>query len=219
MIKAVIFDLDGVILDSEPIMDLILIQFFDEMKIKFNADIIKNFRGGSSEAFWKELKKIYSLPNTVGYYVEERLDRTIKYYKQNGIKPIEGVTLLIEAFKKNKLRIALATSAAHERMQVSLNLLDLERHFEVIVSSKFVMNTKPDPEIYIYTCKSLKLNPENCLVIEDSKNGVTAAKKAGMLCVGFDQKGDQDLSKADIIVHDFKENSRNIIFEFFKLDI
>ncbi len=219
MIKAVIFDMDGVIVDSEPIMDIILIQFFEEMKIKFDKGIAKDFRGGSSEAFWGELKRIYSLPDSVDYYVNERLKRTIEYYKNNGIKLIDNVTNLIEEFRSQNLKIALATSAAHERMQVTVDLLNLEKYFEVIVTSKFIKNAKPDPEIFLYACNSLNAEPDNCLVIEDSRNGIIAAKKAGMFCVGFDQRGDQNLSNADIVVSDFKENSRNKIFEFFKLEM
>lgn len=219
MIKAVIFDMDGVIVDSEPIMDTVLIQFFDEMNIKFDKGIAKDFRGGSSEAFWGELKKIYSLPASVDYYVKERLKRTIQYYKQNGIKLIDNVIHLIEEFKALNLKIALATSAAHERTQVTLDLLNLEKYFEVIVTSKFIKNAKPDPEIFLYASKSLNVTPESCLVIEDSGNGIIAAIKAGMFCVGFDQHGDQDLSKADLVVKDFNEISRDKIFEFIGLDI
>ncbi len=218
MLKAVIFDMDGVIVDSEPIMDIVLIQFFNEMKIKFDKDIVKNFRGGSSEAFWGELKRIYSLPGPVDYYVKERLKRTIQYYKTNGLLLIDNVINLIEEIKTLKLKIALATSAAHERMEVTLDILKLEKYFDVIVTSRFIKNAKPDPEIFIKACESLNVNPESCLVIEDSENGVIAAKKAGMFCVGFDQYGDQDLAKADIIVNDFTEYSRNKIFEFFGLN-
>ncbi len=219
MIKAVIFDMDGVIVDSEPIMDIVLIQFFDEMNTEFDKNIAKDFRGGSSEAFWGELKRIYSLPESVNYYVNERLKRTIEYYKNNGVKLIDNVIDLIEEFKSINLKIALATSAAHERMQVTLDILNLEKYFDILVSSRFIKNAKPDPEIFLYACNSLNILPDSCVVIEDSGNGIAAAKKAGMFCVGFDMYGDQDLSGADIVVQDFKENSRKNIFEFFGLDI
>ncbi len=219
MIKAVIFDMDGVIVDSEPIMDIVLIQFFDEMNIEFDKNIVKDFRGGSSEAFWGELKRIYSLPGPVEYYVDERLKRTIEYYRKHGIKLIDNVINLIEEFKNLDLKIALATSAAHERTQVTLDLLNLEKYFDVVVTSRFIKNAKPDPEIFLYASNSLNILPDSCMVIEDSGNGIAAAKKAGMFCVGFDQYGDQDLSKADIVVQDFKENSRKNIFEFFGLNM
>lgn len=218
MIKAVIFDMDGVIVDSEPIMDIVLIQFFEEMNIKFDKDIAKDFRGGSSEAFWGELKRIYSLPESVDHYVNERLKRTIEYYKKNGVKLIDNVIILIEVFRSLNIKIALATSAAHERMQVTLDLLNLEKYFDVIVTSKFINNAKPDPEIFLYACNLLNTEPDNCLVIEDSRNGIIAAKKAGMFSVGFDRAGEQDLSYADIVVNDFKENSRNKLFEFFRIN-
>lgn len=219
MIKAVIFDMDGVIVDSEPIMDIVLIQFFDEMNIEFDKNIAKDFRGSSSEAFWGELKRIYSLPEPVDYYVNERLKRTIEYYKNNGIKLIDNVSDLIEEFKTLNLKIALATSAAHERMQVTPDILNLEKYFDVLVSSRFIKNAKPDPEIFLYASNSLNVLPDSCMVIEDSENGIAAAKKAGMFCVGFDQYGDQILSKADLVVKDFKEISRDNIFEFFGLNI
>lgn len=217
MIKAVIFDMDGVIVDSEPIMDIVLIQFFEDMNINFDKNIAKDFRGGSSEAFWAELKRTYSLPHPVDYYVNERLKRTIEYYRKNGIRLIENVINLIEEFGNLNLKIALATSAAHERMQVTLELLSLEKYFDVIVTSKFIKNAKPDPEIFLYACRSLNLKPDNCIVIEDSSNGIIAAKKAGMYTVGFDQHGEQDFSNADMIVNDFNENSRKNIFEFFEI--
>jgi HAD superfamily hydrolase (TIGR01509 family) len=207
--------MDGVIVDSEPIMDIVLIQFFKEMNIKFDKDIAKDFRGGSSEAFWGELKRIYSLPESVGHYVNERLKRTIEYYKKNGVRLIDNVINLIEEFRSLNIKIALATSAAHERMQVTLDLLNLEKYFDVIVTSKFINNAKPDPEIFLYACNLLNIEPKNCLVIEDSRNGIIAAKKAGMFSVGFDRAGEQDLSYADMVVNDFKENSRKNIFEFF----
>jgi len=219
MIKAVIFDMDGVIVDSEPIMDIVLIQFFDEMNIEFDKNIAKDFRGGSSKAFWGELKRIYSLPESVDYYVNERLKRTIEYYKANGLKLIDNVINLIEEFKSINLKIALATSAAHERMQVTFELLNLEKYFDEIVTSRFIKNAKPDPEIFLYASKSLNVTPESCLVIEDSRNGIFAAQKAGMFSVGFDKAGEQDLSNADIIVNDFKENSRNKIFDFVGINI
>ncbi len=219
MIKAVIFDMDGVIVDSEPIMDIVLTLFFKDMNIEFDIDIAKEYRGGSSEAFWGELKRVYSLPRSVDYYVEERLKRTIDYYRQNGVKLIENVIDLIEELRTLNLKIALATSAAHERMKVTMELLNLEKYFDVVVTSRFIKKAKPDPEIFLYACDSLNTEPQNCLVIEDSRNGITAAKKAGMNCIGFDKTGEQDLTIADLVIHDFSEKSRKYIYDHYKLNM
>lgn len=124
---------------------------------------------------------------------------------QTDEKLIDGVLFLLEGLKEAGFPIALASSASKENIQAVLKLFYIENFFQVIVSGNQVEKPKPSPDIFIYAASLLKVNPSDCIVIEDSNNGVKAAKTAGMRCIAFKNPntGVQDLSIADTIVDNF----------------
>ena len=132
---------------------------------------------------------------------------------------MEDFTKVIDEIKTRKIPIALASSSLREWIEIVLNRFDLNPFFDVIVSAEDIdAPGKPAPDIYLYTAKKLGLLPGECLVIEDSYHGVTAAKSAGMFCIGFRNgfNEKQDLSSADFIANGYKELENDKFFNLFK---
>lgn len=123
---------------------------------------------------------------------------------------------MFQLLKKNKIKVALASGSQKRFIDFILSKLPIV--FDVVVSYEDVFSSKPDPAIFLTASQKLKIEPRNCLVIEDAHNGVIAAKKAGMKCVGLINKnsGKQDLSEADLIIHKLNELNFNKLQELFK---
>ena len=128
-------------------------------------------------------------------------------------QPIEGIRDLINDIHNN-YNVTIASSSSRKIIETVLKKFNLERFFTAIVSGAELTNSKPHPEIFQTAAKLSGVKPENCLVIEDSHNGVVAAKKAKMYCLAFanPNSGKQDLSLADFVIHEFNvRNFSNII--------
>ncbi len=206
MIKAVIFDMDGVIIDSEPIYHRVEKILFNRLGIKISEDEHYSFVGMSMDMIWEKI-----LRNNKLKYKKEEL---IKLHKDNMISsfqneekltPLPNLVEFIERLIDNNFKIALASSSPRILIDIILKKLEIKNFFEVIISGEDVENGKPFPDIFLLTAKHLGCKPSECLVIEDSKNGVSAAKKAHMKCIGFknSNSGKQDLSFADMIIDNF----------------
>lgn len=207
MIKAVIFDMDGVIVDSEPIhfeSDQLTLKHFG---IEASHEELNQYVGVSNPVMWAEMKEKYNLAE----YVETLLEKQ-SYYKNYlfGIKklePIAGIPDLLAEIKNAGAKLGLASSSNRDFIEMVLMNLGIMDYFDMIVSGDEVKKSKPDPEIFLKAAGNLKVNPEDCLVIEDSRHGVKAAILAGMKCIGFHNpnSGAQDLSLADTVVHSITE--------------
>ena len=207
MVEAVIFDMDGVIVDSEPIhfeSDKMTMNHYDKV---ISDEELNNYVGISNPVMWAELHDKYELIASV----EELLEKQLFYKKHlignTKLEPIEGIRQLLDEIKSCGIRIGLASSSSKEFINFILNNIGLKEYFEVIVSGEDVKRGKPSPDIFLKTAELLKVEPLNCLVIEDSGHGVKAAKLAQMKCIGFNNpnSGKQDLSLADAIVNSIVE--------------
>ena len=206
MIKTVIFDMDGVLIDSEPIHLETQHQLFELYGVQLLPGEYEAFIGRSSKNMWQELIERFSLPVTV----EEVLDKDRSLYharlhQETGLLPIEGVRDLIEDLDANQMKLAIASSSSMESIELVLDLLRLSEFFTHRVSGADLQYSKPHPEIFQVTAEITNTRNQHCLVIEDSNHGVSAAKRAEMTCIGFQNpnSGNQDLSGADLIVQDF----------------
>ena len=154
------------------------------------------------------LKEKYQLAEEVTALVEEYEEKCSAYLTESKTeKPILGVDVLVKNLYQNNIRLALASSSPKKNIKLVLEMFGLAPYFEVVVSGQEVVNSKPSPDIFLRAAKLLNLLPEECLVFEDSKNGVAAAKEAGMKCIAFynPNSGKQDLSRADHIIESFAE--------------
>jgi len=206
MIKAIIFDMDGVIIDSEKIWHTCEKKYLK----KFIPSISKEFQ---TEIIGRSIFGIYDL--MCNFFPKEMKNVSREYflkeYEKFGVKNIyqktnliTGIKELLEKLQKKK-RLALASSSPLLWINTTLNRHNLHDFFPIITSGCAVKKAKPNPEIFLTTAKKLKVEPKKCLVIEDSKNGVLAGKSAGMTVFGFRNgfNDEQDLSFSDEIITGF----------------
>ncbi|HLV10072.1 MAG TPA: HAD family phosphatase [Halanaerobiales bacterium] len=205
-LKAVIFDMDGVIIDSEPIHQMVNKSIFSTLGINISAEEYNSFIGLSNTEMWTYLKEKYDFKEDVKELKARQLKGNLQYLNNNSEKMVHGIKKLLDLFSKHNLNLAVASSSPLEYINNVLINLDINDYFEIRVSGEAFEKGKPFPDIFIYTAKLLKVMPEECVIIEDSENGVLAAKEAGIRVVGYKNKnsGKQDLSAADLIVNSLK---------------
>jgi HAD superfamily hydrolase (TIGR01509 family) len=204
MLRAVIFDMDGVIVDSEPHYFQIDGQVFREMGIAVSESEWHSFVGITAERMWSLIRERHRLREPLEELIERDRARRISYFSAlPGLVPIEGIPALLESLKSAGIRIALASSSPAELIGIILTRLGLAAFFEHAIDGDSVAAGKPAPDIFLRAAAMLQVDPGECLVIEDSMNGVRAAAAAGMKCVGFRGTGGQSLLGADLLVDGF----------------
>lgn len=208
-VKGVIFDMDGVIIDSEPVHYKVGQLLFRELGIEIPDSMLSTFVGLSDRHTWSRIKASHRLRESVEYLVAR--DRSMylevlsELLRKHEIGPIAGVSDLIRNLCGNSIRLALASSSSLEVIQKVLSSFEISQYFTAIVSGDEVERGKPAPEIFLTSCEVLGLPVEDCVVIEDSRNGIEASVSAGIRCIGFRNRGsrEQDLSKADAVIESF----------------
>jgi len=204
--------MDGVIVDTEPVHRYAYYQHFDELNIQVAETIFTTFTGYSTRNTYQKLKDLFPIDAEVEDLIQRK--RTLfndAFDRKEDLYLIEGVEPLIQDLHRNGMQLIVASSAAKVTIERVFNRFDLHRYFTHIVSGEDFPNSKPHPAIFEYAV-SLSTKPkENCIVIEDSTNGIKAAKAAGIFCVGYKSENSklQDLSLADVIVESFN----NLNFE------
>lgn len=217
MNKVVIFDMDGVVVDTEPTYREINSKLYKELNVNITLEEQFSFVGNGSRIIWTKIKDKGSLTQSVEELMEMSKSRKYEYLSKSDSKiiPIEGIEKLLLTLKANEFVIAMASSSPRKNIEVILQKVKLINYFQYIVSGEDVEKGKPNPDIFLKAAEKFKANACDCTVIEDSNNGITGAKAAGMKCVGFRNlnSGNQDISKADIILEAFDEDGINKIIE------
>ncbi len=214
MLRAVIFDMDGVIIDSQPFHFAVEEKMCRELGIAVSLEESHSFVGMAGAKVWSYLKTKFVLPQSIDELLAYENKARVAYFSSlENVQPIPGVVELLKELKQHNMKTALASSSSAEVIEIFLTKLGLKDFFQHITSGEAVENGKPDPDIFLHTAKALGENPADCLVIEDSANGVTAAKRAGMKVIGFKNpnSGDQDLSLADMVIDDFRRADFQLI--------
>lgn len=206
--RAVIFDMDGVLIDTEPLSDQHTIKFLNKLDIKVSAEYLENFRGTTAQTFWSKIIDEFNLKQPMEDLIADMRKSYLRFLASiDDLAPIEGIPQLLTLLKNKKIKLAVASSAYPKRIERLLSICNLNQYFNIIVGGDHVEKSKPAPDIYLKASDLLGIAPKNCVVIEDAKNGILAAKNAGMKVIGF--KGfihnKQDLSGADIVVKNFRQ--------------
>ena len=206
MIKTVIFDMDGVIVDTEPVHKYAYFEHYKELNIPVTEELFATFTGQSTKNVYQILKDKFDLKADVNDLV---LRKRAIFNEAFDTKPdlylIDGVENLIKDLYNNGIELILASSASKSTIDRVFNRFELNQYFTHKVSGENFPKSKPDPAIFIHAADLAKSNHEECIVIEDSTNGVEAAVRANLYCLGYKSENSkkQKLDKANSIVDDF----------------
>src|SRR4029079_6790713 len=214
MIQTVIFDMDGVIIDSEPVYFKIDKEMFEELNIAVSFEEHSTYVGTSSQNMWDAIIKKHGIPGDPGKLMRKEYNLYMDYLvNADALQPIDGVMELINGLHENNFKLILASSSRMEVIDIILKKFKLSDLFIAKVSGSELAHTKPHPEIFLRSAQLAGSEPKECIVIEDSKNGVAAAKAAGMKCIGFlnPSSGHQNLKDADRVIQSFKELNADLV--------
>lgn len=203
MIKAFIFDMDGVIIDSEPLHFELNRRIMRDFGLELTDEVFFPYVGVTNEQMWADLIDRYRLNTTITELQGKEALLKEEVFVDRSLQPIKGIRELLADLKRNGIAIGLASSSSRDFIELVLEKLRIREYFSVIISGEEVQKSKPEPEIFLRAAECLNVKPADCLVLEDSKHGVEAAKRAGMKCIAFQNpsSGRQDLSHADKILH------------------
>lgn len=206
MILGVIFDMDGVLVDSEPFIAAAMVRMFAEKGFRVQPEDLRPFIGTGEDHILSGVAEAHGIPLDL----ERDKARTYAIYLElvrGKLQPLAGVQPFVQNCRDRGLKLAVASSADAVKVQGNLREIDLPSStFDVIVSGNQVAHKKPAPDIFLEAARRLGLDPSTCLVIEDAVAGVAAAKAAGSRCLALTTSfAPSQLSAADWIAPDLSK--------------
>ncbi len=181
-LEAIIFDMDGVLVDSEPVHLEATRLLMQEHGIVYTSADEERYFGCTDREMFLDLRDRYRLSPDVHDLADAWIERVVHLLPQR-IVPMRGVPRVLERLRASGFRLALASSSSPAIIRTTIEGLGLGEAFEVTVSGRDVARGKPEPDIFLETARRLAVPPAACLVVEDSQNGLRASLAAGMPCV------------------------------------
>jgi HAD superfamily hydrolase (TIGR01509 family) len=185
-LAAVIFDMDGVLADTEPVHELAMGDFLAKLGTSITSEYYTTLVGMGDRAVWAKLRADLGLDLTLEQCIHGYHDILVD--RSGQVPPGPGVVELIEALKAAGIPIAVASSSSPAVVEATLRGIGIRHHFATVVTGFDVKHGKPAPDIYLKAAAAVGAVPERCVAIEDSRHGVQAARAAGMACLGLESR-------------------------------
>lgn len=217
MLKAVIFDMDGVIVDSEPGYYKALLRLLDEFDAYVDEEYNARYFGTTMEKLFTDTIEYLNLDTTVDYCNRRFFEIYEEVIQEEGFTPINGVIELIRDLHREGIPLAVASSSPMDHIIRITENLGVSDYFQILMTGEDCEHSKPEPEIFLTAAKKLGVEPEHCAVVEDSVNGVLAGSRAGMKVLGFSnpEYGSPAHEKAHKVVHTLEGVNTEVMKELF----
>ncbi|SFI99159.1 haloacid dehalogenase superfamily, subfamily IA, variant 3 with third motif having DD or ED/haloacid dehalogenase superfamily, subfamily IA, variant 1 with third motif having Dx(3-4)D or Dx(3-4)E [Kaistella treverensis] len=217
-LKAVLFDMDGVIVDTEPLHRKAYFKMFDDLGIVVPEDLYTTFTGAATKKVCSVLIEKYGLNANINELAAIKR-KYFKYffYHDEDFALLPGVEDLIKNYFENGIKLVLASSASMVTIDMVFEKFKLAKYFIGKISGDDLKESKPNPEIFLLAAEIAQEPKENCVVIEDSTNGILAAHNAGIFCVAYKSEHSlhQHYEKANLLISDFSEITTEKISLYF----
>ncbi len=213
MLKAVLFDLDGTIIDSEPMHTAAVVKILEDRSVRPDPSDLDRYIGISSTVMWRDMRDAHGFSESVDELKALQLNLNIEMLGKAGSILVPGVLELLRDLRAQGIRTAVASSSARDYIETVLARYGIAVFFDTVVSGEEVPRGKPRPDVFLRAAELLGVEPKSCVVLEDSDNGLTAAREAGIRAVGFrnPNSGRQTLSLADRVVDDMRHVSVGLL--------
>jgi len=212
--RAAIFDLDGTLIDNNAYHLKAWKEYLKEKRMDVSEENYRKHINGRTNKDAIEYLYGRSMSNEEAYaYALEKEALYRKIYAPY-IKPVNGLIPLLEAFKRENIKMAIATSGIPVNIDFMFNHIPIKSYFNTVIHSGNIKKGKPDPEIYLKAAEALKIPAQHCIAFEDAAVGIQSAKTAGMYAIGLTTTQEaEELKKADLIINDFSIESINKVWD------
>ena len=213
-IRAVLFDMDGVLVNTEPVHYRMWKEAFYNRGLEVSYDVYKGCIGTTDnylmDLIWDHYGRDFRGDKKL---LEERMAIEERVPKEESYPEMPGVREMLRGLHEAGFMLAIASSSPVSRIETAVDHLGVRQYFSLLNSGENVARSKPAPDIYLDTAKKLGVEPAECVVLEDSENGTLAAVSAGMTCVGLrnPDSGDQNLERAKAVIRELKEFTPELI--------
>ena len=214
-LKCVIFDMDGVIIDSEEIHKKAYYETFNSLGVNVSEELYKTMTGSSTINAFQKLVNHFNLDDIPEELVLQKRKRYVNFFENDPtLSLVNGVKELIQFLYIQNLTLVLASSSAMVNINRVFSRFDLNKYFAAKISGADLTASKPHPEIFEKAAILGGVSREDCIVVEDSDNGIKAANDAGIFVIGYKNpfSADQTLKNADLIIEDFSELKKLLHF-------
>ena len=207
MSLTVFFDMDGVLIDSQPLHYELDMRVLKSCGYPAELSTVTPYTGIGNPDRWPKYKEDLGLEEEPARLIELAEEAMRDIFTNADLTPIEGIPQLLDGIKAMGIKCGVASSSSHELIELVLTKIGLKDRFEYIISGEDVSEGKPNPEIYLKAAEKASTTPQQCIAIEDAPAGVEAAKSAGMTCIVYNNPNThgQDFSKGDFTANKFDD--------------
>ena len=207
MKPAIIFDMDGVLIDSQPLHYQLDIRVIQACGYPAQVSTVVPYTGMSNPDRWPKYKAALNLAPSPERLIEMAEGAMRDIFNETQLVAIDGIPELLQGIKDTGLHCGIASSSSHELIELVLDKTGIGKYFDAITSGEDITNGKPAPDIYLCAAEKAGADPAHCVAIEDAPTGILAAKNAGLTCIGYTNPNTygQVFTHADYVVKHFDE--------------